>query len=248
MPEHVFGFHSIEEALQKSAGTATLLLSRESARIGQIRQLAEKKGVPISEVEDGELSRLCGSDAHRGALLVLDRPSSSQKSSLKHLLRSLEEETALVLVLDGITDPQNLGAILRSADQFRVDIVVIPSRRSAQENQTVSKVSSGASEYVPLAVVPNIASALEMLKESGFWIFGADTEGELTDSLDLKGKVCIVMGSEGAGLHRLVREKCDFLMSIPAAGHVDSFNVSVAAGILLFEARRQQGFPHINNQ
>ena len=143
-----------------------------------------------------------------------------------------------------------LGATLMishaSADQFGVDIVVIPSRRSAQENQTVSKVSSGASEYVPLAVVPNIASALEMLKESGFWIFGADAEGELTDGLDLKGKVCIVMGSEGAGLHRLVREKCDFLISIPASGHVDSFNVSVAAGILLFEARRQQGFPHIN--
>ncbi len=246
MPEHVFGFHSIEEALQKSAGTSTLLLSRESPRIGQIRQLAEKKGVPISEVEDGELTRLCGSEAHRGALLVIERPSASQKSSLKHLLRGVEGETALVLVLDGITDPQNLGAILRSADQFRVDIVVIPSRRSAQENQTVSKVSSGASEYIPLAVVPNIAAALEMLKESGFWIFGADAEGELTDGLDLKGKVCIVMGSEGAGLHRLVREKCDFLVSIPAAGHVDSFNVSVAAGILLFEARRQQGFPHIN--
>ncbi len=245
MAEHVYGFHSIEEALQKGAGTGTLLISRQSPRISQIRQLAERKGVPVSEVEEAELTRLCGSEAHRGLLLALERPSSSQKSSLKHHLKDLEAEKSLVLVLDGITDPQNLGAILRSADQFGAQLVVIPSRRSAQENQTVSKVSSGASEYVPLAVVPNIASALETLKVHGFWIFGADAEGQSTGSLDLSGKVCIVLGSEGSGMHRLVKEKCDFLLSIPASGHVDSFNVSVAAGILMFEARRQQGFPHI---
>jgi 23S rRNA (guanosine2251-2'-O)-methyltransferase len=244
MAEHVYGFHSIEEALQKGAGTGTLLISRQSARISQIRQLADRKGVPVSDVEDAELTRLCGSEAHRGVLLSLERPSSSQRSSLKHHLKDLEGEKSLVLVLDGITDPHNLGAILRSADQFGVQLVIIPSRRSAQENQTVSKVSSGASEYVPLAIVPNIVSAIEMLKEHGFWIFGADADGQSTGSLDFNGKVCIVLGSEGTGLHRLVREKCDFLASIPASGHVDSFNVSVAAGILMFEARRQQGFPH----
>src|SRR5271157_413629 len=245
MAEHVYGFHSIEEALQKGAGTGTLLISRQGARISQIRQLAERKGVPVSDVDDAELTRLCGSEAHRGVLLALERPSASQKSSLKHHLKDLEAEKSLVVVLDGITDPQNLGAILRSADQFGVQLVIIPSRRSAQESQTVTKVSSGASEYVPLAVVPNLTAALELLKENGFWIFGADAAGETTDKLDLKGKVCIVMGSEGTGMHRLIREKCDFLVSIPAAGHVDSFNVSVAAGILLFEARRQQGFPHL---
>jgi 23S rRNA (guanosine2251-2'-O)-methyltransferase len=242
--EKIHGFHAIEEALQKGAGTGTLLISRESPRIDKIRDLAERKGVPISEVDDTELTGLCGSDAHRGVLLVLERPTSSQKSSLKSHLESLEGPSSLVLVLDGITDPQNLGAILRSADQLRVELVILPSRRSAQENETVSKVSSGASEYVPLVVVPNIVSALETLKEAGFWIYGADGAGKPTDSLKLNGKVCLVMGSEGAGLHRLVRERCDFLVSIPAAGHVDSFNVSVAAGILLFETRRQQGFPH----
>ena len=245
MAEHVYGFHSIEEALQKGAGTGTLLISRQGARISQIRQLAERKGVPVSDVDDAELTRLCGSEAHRGVLLALERPSASQKSSLKHHLKDLEAEKSLVVVLDGITDPQNLGAILRSADQFGVQLVIIPSRRSAQENQTVSKVSSGASEYVPLAVVPNISSALDLLKENGFWIFGADSDGKPAGGLDLNGKVCIVLGSEGSGMHRLVREKCDFLLSIPAAGHVDSFNVSVAAGILMFEARRQQGFPHV---
>jgi 23S rRNA (guanosine2251-2'-O)-methyltransferase len=245
MAEYVHGIHSIEEALQKGAGTGTLLISRQSPRILQIQKLAEKKGVPVSEVDDAELTRLCGSEAHRGILLALERPSSSQRSSLKHHLQDLEGDKSLVLVLDGITDPQNLGAILRSADQFGVQLVIIPSRRSAQENQTVSKVSSGASEYVPLAVVPNIVSSLETLKEQGFWIFGADADGQSTGALDLKGKVCIVLGSEGDGMHRLVRERCDFLVSIPSSGHVDSFNVSVAAGILMFEARRQQGFPHM---
>jgi 23S rRNA (guanosine2251-2'-O)-methyltransferase len=242
MPEFVHGFHSIEEAIRRGAGRGTLFLSRESARIAQVRALAEKKGVPVSEVDDAELTRQCGSDAHRGALLALERPSGS--NIFRRHIESLAVEKALVLVLDGVTDPQNLGAILRSADQFRVELVVIPSRRSAQESQTVSKISSGASEYVPLAVVPNVASALELLKERGFWIYGADASGEPINRMSLEGRVCIVMGSEGAGMRRLVREKCDFLVSIPSSGHVDSFNVSVAAGILLFEARRQQGFPH----
>ncbi len=245
MAETIVGFHSIEEILLKGSGAGTLLVSREGPRIGRIRALAEKKGVPVSEVADAELTRLCGSDAHRGVLLVVDRPAGAQKASLKRQIQELEGEKLLVLVLDGITDPQNLGAILRSADQLHVELVIIPSRRSAQENQTVSKVSSGASEYVPLAVVPNIVQALEQLKEKGFWIYGADASGQRTDRLDMNGKVCIVMGSEGSGMHRLVRERCDFLVSIPAAGHVDSFNVSVAAGILLFEARRQQGFPFL---
>ena len=244
MAETIFGFHSIEEILRKGVVGASLLVSREGARIEKLRELAEAHGVPVSEVEEGEITRLCGSESHRGVLLVLSRAPASLQKDLRHQLKSITAETALVLVLDGITDPQNLGAILRSADQFAVDLVIIPARHSAQETQTVSKVSAGASEYVPLAVVPNVASALELLKENGFWIYGADMTGESAAKLDLRGKVCLVMGSEGTGLRRLVTEKCDMLVSIPTAGHVDSFNVSVAAGILLFEARRQQGFPY----
>ncbi|HUI71660.1 MAG TPA: 23S rRNA (guanosine(2251)-2'-O)-methyltransferase RlmB [Spirochaetia bacterium] len=246
MPEHLFGFHTIEETLRKGVSGASLLISRENARIQKLREAAESRGVTVSEVEESELTGLCGTDAHRGAVLVLSRAPASLQKDLRRLLSSLNTATALVLVLDGVMDPQNLGAILRSADQFSVDIVVIPSRHSAQETQTVAKVSAGASAYVPIAVVPNISSALELIKENGFWIFGADTDGETTDRLDLRGKVCLVMGSEGAGMRRLVRERCDLLVRIPAAGHVDSLNVSVAAGILLFEARRQQGFPHIS--
>ncbi len=248
MAEHLFGFHTIEETLRKGVSGASLLISRENARIQKLREAAESRGVPVSEVEEGELTGLCGTDAHRGAVLVLSRAPASLQKDLRHLLSGLKTPTPLVLVLDGIMDPQNLGAILRSADQFATDMVVIPSRHSAQETQTVAKVSAGASAYVPLAVVPNIPSALELLKENGFWIFGADMEGQTTDTIDFGGKVCLVLGSEGTGLRRLVRERCDFLARIPAAGHVDSFNVSVAAGILLFEARRQQGFPHMRRE
>jgi 23S rRNA (guanosine2251-2'-O)-methyltransferase len=248
VPEAVFGFHPIEEALRAGSGGGTLLVSRAGPRIDRIRALAEEKGVPVSEAPDSELTGILGSDRHRGVLLLVERRAGSSKQGLRQHLRELEGETPLVLVLDGITDPQNLGAILRSADQLGVELVVLPSRRSAQENQTVLKVSSGASEYVPLAVVANITQALEQLKEMGFWIFGADASGERTDRLRMNGKVCIVMGSEGAGMRRLVRERCDFLVRIPAAGHVDSFNVSVAAGILLFEARRQQGFPFLGSR
>ncbi len=248
MPEHLFGFHTIEETLRKGVSGASLLVSRDNSRIQKLREAAESRGVPVSEVEEGELTALCGTDSHRGAVLMLSRAPASLQKDLRHLLSSLKTSTALVLVLDSITDPQNLGAILRSADQFATDMVVIPSRHSAQETQTVAKVSAGASAYVPLAVVPNIPSALELLKENGFWIFGADIEGETTDRLDLSGKVCLVLGSEGTGMRRLVRERCDLLARIPSSGHVDSFNVSVAAGILLFETRRQQGFPHVNRK
>ncbi len=243
MADTIVGLHAIEEFLKRGKARGTLLVSHGGARIAALRAHAEAAGVRVEEASDADLASACSSDAHKGAVLVLDMPSTALHGDFRRLVTALPPGTSLCLVLDGITDPQNLGAILRSADQFHVDLVVIPSRRSAQENQTVSRVSSGASAYVPLAVVPNIPSALELLKENGFWIFGADMDGDPAAEKDMKGRTCIVMGSEGSGMRRLVREKCDFLVRIPAAGHVDSFNVSVAAGILLYEARRQQGFP-----
>ena len=192
MADTVVGLHAIEEFLKRGRARGTLLISRESARIAALREQAEAAGVQVSEASDADLSSACGSDGHKGAVLVLDNPSTALHGDFRRLVAGLRTETALCLVLDGITDPQNLGAILRSADQFRADLVVIPSRRSAQESQTVSRVSSGASAYVPLTVVPNIPSALELLKESGFWIFGADMTGE----------PAIGQGHEGQGLHR----------------------------------------------
>ncbi len=238
----VFGYHSIEEMLKRAAGAATLFVSRENSRIRGLRDLAASAGVPVSEVEEAELTRLCGSPAHKGAVLALEKPPAPV-TDLRGWLASFRGDAALALVLDHIMDPQNLGAILRSADQFRAELVVVPSRRSAQETEAVAKVSSGASAYVPLIVVPNIPTALDLLKEHGFWIHGADTSGEPASSADFRGRICLVLGGEGQGMRRLVREKCDLLVRIPAGGHVDSFNVSVAAGILMYEVRRQQGFP-----
>jgi 23S rRNA (guanosine2251-2'-O)-methyltransferase len=206
-------------------------------------ELARAAGVEVSEVDEPHLAGLVGSTAHKGAVLAVRRGAPSPKGDLAAELDRLgDRPTALVLVLDGVTDPQNLGAILRSADLLGVECVVLPSRRSVQETGTVARVSAGASAYVPLVVVPNVAAALGLLKDHGFWVYGADMQGEPCNGVDLHGRVCLVLGGEGAGIHRLVRERCDALIAIPSVGHVDSYNVSVAAGILLYEVRRQQGF------
>ncbi len=243
MASIIFGYHSIEEALARGGVRGTLLVSRTNKRIEEMKEAARRAGVEVSEAPEGDLTGICGSPAHKGAVLTVETGAQAPATDLKGWLQSLESKSALALALDQIMDPQNLGAILRSADQFGADIVIVPSRRAAHENQTVQRVSSGASAYVNLLVIPNIASALELLKKHGFWIYGADMAGGPAHRTDLRGRVCLVMGSEGEGLRRLVRERCDALIGIPTAGHVDSFNVSVAAGILMYETRRQQGFP-----
>lgn len=242
--KHVFGYHAIEELLRRGPVRGTLLVARSNERIARLVEHARKAGVDVSEVDESHLTGLVGTPAHKGAVLALARGARSPKGDLEtELDRIGERGTALALVLDGVMDPQNLGAILRSADLFGVDAVVLPSRRSAQETGTVARVSAGASAYVPLVVVPNVPAALAALKERGFWVYGADPSGTPGHGLDLGGRVALVLGGEGSGMHRLVRERCDALVAIPSAGHVDSFNVSVAAGILLYEVRRQQGFP-----
>ena len=243
MAKHVFGYHAIEELLRRGTVEGTLLVGRQNERIERLVELARKAGVEVSEVDEPHLAGLIGSTAHKGAVLAVSRGAPSPKGDLASELDAIgDRPSALVLVLDGITDPQNLGAILRSADLLGVDLVVLPSRRSVQETGTVARVSAGASAYVPLVVVPNLPASLVLLKDRGFWVYVADVQGDPCHGANLAGKVCLVLGGEGAGLHRLVRERCDALLAIPSAGHVDSFNVSVAAGILLYEVRRQQGF------
>lgn len=235
------GFHAIEESLRRGV-SGELLVCRESPRILELERRARAAGVAVHRLEGAELDRLTGGADHRGAALRVQGAEVARgPSGLREQLSSAP--TALILLLDEINDPHNLGAILRSADQFGVELVVIPTRRAARETATVLKTSSGASQYVRVESVPNLAGAMEAAKEAGFWIYGADLAGERVDRVRLAGRVALVLGSEGGGLRRLVRERCDALVRIPAAGHVDSFNVSVAAGILMFEVRRQQGFP-----
>jgi 23S rRNA (guanosine2251-2'-O)-methyltransferase len=236
------GFHAIEEILRRGRTKGTLYLSREKKKNDQLRVLAEEAGVPIALVDDQELDRMGGKGDHRGALLLLEEMPLAYKDNLGFVLAAIQTSNALGIVLDGITDPHNFGAIIRTADQFCADFIITTSRRSVGETQTVIKTSSGASSYATIITIPNLSTAIAELKKHEFWIYGAEMDAPTAASVDLKGRVALVLGSEGKGLHRLVRESCDGVVSIPAKGHVDSFNVSVAAGILMYEVRRQQGF------
>jgi 23S rRNA (guanosine2251-2'-O)-methyltransferase len=240
---NVIGFHAIEEALQKQYRQAVLYLDVSAhKRNRHLQALAERQGIRTVSASRTELDRMAEGSNHRGAILQISG-SESLPSSLGLDLcieQSAQEPASLVLVLDGITDPQNLGAVMRSADLFGVDFIVLPERRSASVNQTVMKVSSGAAEHVRFSVVPNLVRALEKLKEAGYWIYGADMEGAAADAADLAERAALVLGSEESGLSRLVREHCDRIISIPTSGHIDSLNVAAAASVLMYEAGRQR--------
>jgi 23S rRNA (guanosine2251-2'-O)-methyltransferase len=242
MERIIYGYHAIEEILNKVKGNARLLFSRVNERGSRIISIAERKGVPVVRVSEEELDRRCEHQKHRGVLLTIKDISTGLKDIEKLIMKIRDKKDAIVLLLDGITDPHNYGAILRSADQFGVDFVITPERRSAHETGTVNVTSAGASTYVHQVVVPNLMYVIELLKKEGFWIYGTDSDGQRADSVELTGKIGLILGSEGKGMRRLVRKACDVIISIPVQGNVDSLNVSVAAGILLYECRRQQGF------
>jgi 23S rRNA (guanosine2251-2'-O)-methyltransferase len=243
MKVYLTGANGIAEAIKKGRGI--LFLSRKTGRGASLAELAEKHGVAVRRVKDDELSKLVNSSGHRGFVLETDPLTSPGK--IRHLedLRGLEDDNALIMVLDGITDPRNLGAVIRAADQFDAAAVVIPKRRSAgSDADTLSRSSAGAVEWVPLLEVSNLSRALADLKDMGFWIWGADMAGEKAPEVNLKGRNVLVMGREGEGLHRLVKETCDGLIKIPTGGKLDSLNVATAAGILMYELRRQQQFQY----
>lgn len=245
MGEKVYGYHAIEEALKKAGMGSTLYVQRQGGeRLEALVRMAKLTGkVAVKKLSKDELERMMPGVDIRGAILDLGGPrrgaSRLMETSVEEFCASLKEgEGALVLILDGITDPHNLGAILRSADQFGVDLAMIPERRSVQANETVVKVSSGAAQYVNIAVVTNLTREIKVLKDNGFWIYGADMAGEDSYSVSFPSRTAFVMGSEGSGMSQLVRKNCDHIISIPMQGHIDSLNVSVAAGILLYEFRR----------
>jgi 23S rRNA (guanosine2251-2'-O)-methyltransferase len=244
----VTGYHAIEEYVRKNDGTLVLHAGLRNRRILEITDKARAAGIPVRWTDKKTLDGLPVRGDHRGLALELQGAAEKMYTTFEEFLSSRHpgsrspETPGLVLALDGITDVHNLGALLRSADLFFLDAVILPPRRTARDSDVVAKISSGASAFVPLLEAPNLARALRDLKESGFWIYGADMQGRPAPETKLEGPIALVLGNEGKGLSRLVRETCDALISIPAAGHVDSFNVSVAGGILLYEIRRQQGF------
>lgn len=228
----------MEEALVAGRPLNRIVVARGhgGSRIQKILDLARSRGVPVRFEERAQLDRAAGSQHHQG---VIAFAASSAAVEIEDLVAEADATRMLVL-LDGVEDPHNLGAIVRTALAAGAAGIVIPERRSAGLTDTVARVSAGALAHVPVARVKNLARAMEQLKEAGFWLVGLDERAEKSyTDVDYRGRVAIVMGSEGAGLHELVRKRCDFVVSIPTSGPVGSLNVSVAAGIVLFEAVRQ---------
>jgi len=246
MGDRITGIHAIEEALKSAPHGSTLYLIRGEKRNVLLENLALANGrTAVKKVSGAELDKIAGQSEHRGAVLDMGSRTLSSSGgrireiSIRQFCADLSEnDNALVIALDGITDPHNLGAILRSADQFSAALVIVPEHRSAGANETVIRVSSGAAQYITMSTVKNLVHELEFLKDHGFWVYGADMNGESAYNVRFPGRTVIVMGSEGSGMRTLVRTKCDHILSIPMGGHIDSLNVSVAAGILMYEYRR----------
>ena len=250
--QYIYGIHAVDSLLRKNPKSVQRLWvqqGREDKRIASLLELAQNQGVPIAREPRQDLDDMV-KGRHQGVVAeTLDDPIHGEvlQSNLwqeADLLRMVVEKDGpvLILVLDGVTDPHNLGACMRSADAAGVDAVVVPKDKSADLTPTVRKVACGAAEVIPFVRVTNIARTLAALKERNVWIFGAAGEAEksIYDN-DLTGPMALVMGAEGAGLRRLTREHCDFLVKLPMSGSVSSLNVSVATGVCLFEVVRQRG-------
>lgn len=231
----IHGVHPVLEALRAGTVRRLRVVERAGDRLREVTELAAAEGVRVERLPPDVIERLARGATHQGVVADVETEQSVG-------LRDLAEGPApLIVVLDGIEDPHNLGAILRTADAAGVSGVVVQTRRSALHAGTVAKTSAGALSHVRVAEVVNIARAIQELKDLGVWSVGlAGEAGQPYDQVDMTGPTALVMGAEGAGLRRLVRESCDFLASIPMQGHVGSLNVSVAAGIALFEALRQR--------
>lgn len=235
----ILSFHAATEAIKNGDNNSIFYFSKKGGRIEELIKLARSNSIKIKKISPADLTKLCGTADNKGFLYECET-KEKKISSLDNFLANKTGKSLTVLILDGITDPHNLGAILRSSDLFEVDLVILPERRSASENDTVARIASGAMQWVPIFTTANITRAIETLKKKDFWVYGAEMGGKSASSLDLKGRVALVMGSEGKGISKLHKDICDELISIPMGGHIDSLNVSVAAGVLLYEISRQK--------
>ena len=231
----IYGRNAVAEAIRANMGLEKLMLQKNIEGEGKkLYSLAKKANIPVQTVPKIVLDKECGGGAHQGVAAIVE---DYKYSDIDSILGVAEErnEPPFVLVLDGIEDPGNLGAILRSAEGAGAHGVLIPKNRAASVNATVIKASAGAAAYVKVARVPGIRAAVEELKEKGLWIYGLDVDGSPFQTVKFDGGVCIVIGSEGQGMSRIVREACDFVVSIPMRGRIGSLNASVAAAVVLYE-------------
>ena len=237
----IFGIHAVEEALTargRGFDYIAVLPGRGDARMQKIVQLCRAAGVPVRTMPRDQLTRLAKAASHQGVVAVT---AEKQYGDLEDVLDHKRGTHVFILLLDGIEDPHNLGAIIRTAEGAGADGVIIPERRAAGVTGTVVKASAGASEYLPIARVTNAGRTLEELKSRNIWTVGLDERADkLYDQIDYKLDCALVLGAEGHGLHEQIRKKCDFLAKIPMLGKVPSLNVSVAAAVVMYEVARQR--------
>ncbi|HEY5056255.1 MAG TPA: 23S rRNA (guanosine(2251)-2'-O)-methyltransferase RlmB [Acidobacteriaceae bacterium] len=260
--EVLYGLHPVEEAVRSAArrlDRVMLARERKDDRLEQIARLCKETGVRVTLEPRDQLTRAARTDAHQGAVaLVRERSFLTVEDLLADLAHDRSSNSQLpspassyhfYLALDGVEDPHNLGALLRTADGAGVDGVLLPERRIAPVSATVAKTSAGASEHVPIARVTNLVRALEQMKQANVWVVGLDERGkpDYTD-FDFRTDCVLVLGREGAGLHDLVKRTCDHLLRIPMAGQVSSLNVSVAGAVVMYEAMRQRRGPAPSTQ
>lgn len=240
-PENILvGINPVTEALKAERPVDKILLStvERGGRFGEIVALAKDRGIPLIRIAKEKLDSITGHTKHQGVMAYV---AAREYVTVEDMLRNAGENPFLLL-LDEINDPHNLGAILRTAEAAGVHGVIIPKRRSVSLTPTVARVSAGAVEHVPVARVVNMAQTIELLKEKGLWVVGADAKGpEIYWNTRLDGPLALVIGGEDKGLGRLVSDKCDFLASLPMVGQINSLNASVAAALMMYEVLRQRG-------
>jgi 23S rRNA (guanosine2251-2'-O)-methyltransferase len=246
LADHIVGRNAVMEALKSGRPLDSVLIARgeRQGSIGAIVSRCRENGIPVKETDSRKLDAMATN--HQGVIAIA---ACKDYVTLEELFAAAEQkgEPPFFIVCDELEDPHNLGAILRTAEAAGAHGVVVPRRRSVGLTGAVYKASAGAVEYVPVARVANITDALKEMKKRGMWIYGLDMDGENWCSTDLTGAMALVVGSEGRGVSRLVRENCDFVLSLPMSGHINSLNASVACGIVLYEAARQRkGLKAIN--
>ena len=237
----IYGVNPILEAIKQDGGTIKEIIASsgsKGAAIENILTLASAKNIPVSFKDRSYLDNVAGCSMHQGIVALCN---SFTYKKLDEIVDNRTKTGNIILILDGVMDPQNLGAVIRTAHCFGVNGVIIPENRAVSVTSTVIKASAGAAHWMPIVREVNLSRTIEYLKERGFWIYGADADdGTNIGEFDEDGHVVLVLGSEGKGLRPLIRKKCDFFLSIPMLGKVDSLNVSVAAGIILYEISRKQ--------
>lgn len=239
--DKIVGRNPVLEAIRSGREIGKLLIKKGGAEgsINAIIKKARERGIVVQEVDKQKLNSIAGEENHQG---VIAFAAAHEYATVDDILKRASDasEPPFVIICDGLTDPHNLGSVLRSANCAGAHGVIIPKRGSAGLNSVVAKTSAGAVEYTPVARVTNIAQTIDKLKDKGLWIAGADMDGDVMYRTDLKGAIGLVIGAEGEGLGRLVKEKCDFLTSIPMFGQINSLNASAAASVLMYEILRQR--------